>query len=66
MKVFIILAVDDTIMPRMTSREPKRATYLRPRRSERDPTKGHTPARASRFARMNQIQLYIGLAVSKE
>ena len=50
-KTFMVLAVLDTIRPRHTSVAPRIATYRRPSRSDRLPTNGQIPARASRFAR---------------
>lgn len=50
-KVFMVLAVLDTINPRHTSVAPRIATYRRPSKSDRLPTNGHIPARASKFAR---------------
>lgn len=50
-KVFMVLAVLDTIRPRHTSVAPMIATYRRPSRSDRLPTNGQIPARASKFAR---------------
>ena len=51
MKMFISFAVELTIIPSIMKAAPMRATYLRPRRSEREPTNGHTPARARRLAK---------------
>lgn len=59
----MVLAVEQTTIPSMINRAPIKATYRRPIRSERDPTKGQTPARASRFARTNQIQLHHSLSI---
>jgi hypothetical protein len=53
----MILAVELTTTPIMTSPDPNKATYRRPIRSDREPTKGQTPARASKLASTNQIHL---------
>lgn len=57
MKTFMFLAVEQTIIPMTVSPAPERATYRRPIRSEIAPTKGHTAARASKFASTNQTHL---------
>lgn len=51
MSVFIVFAVLLTIVPMQTSEAPMMATERRPIKSEREPTNGHIPARARRFAR---------------
>lgn len=51
MKMFMVFAVVHTIIPMTTSEAPMMATYRRPIKSESDPTKGQTPARANKFAR---------------
>jgi hypothetical protein len=65
----MVCAVEQTIIPSITRKEPNNATYLRPIRSDKEPTKGQIPASASRFARTNQIQLQsnsqYGLLASK-
>lgn len=38
MKIFMVCAVEQTIMPNRTNDAPIKATYRRPRRSESDPT----------------------------
>jgi hypothetical protein len=55
MKMPIVCAVPQMIMAMMSKVEPPRATYLLPIRSEMEPTKGHMAAKASRYARTNQI-----------
>jgi hypothetical protein len=57
MKIFMVCAVEEIIIPRMRKQAPEIATYRRPIRSERAPTKGHMAARESKFARTNQIHL---------
>ena len=59
MKMFILCAVDATVTPTMIKVAPSMATYRRPMRSEREPTKGHTAARARRLARTNQVHLSV-------
>ena len=54
MKTFMLCAVEATITPRITKHEPRIATYRRPKRSEREPTKGQTAARAKRLAKTCQ------------
>ena len=56
MKVFIVCAVLATIMPKTRKVAPPRATYLLPKRSDSDPTKGQTDANASRLPRTNHVQ----------
>lgn len=51
MKMFMLCAVDDTIIPIMIKHAPSIATYLRPMRSDIEPTKGQTAARARRLPR---------------
>ena len=51
MKTFILCAVEDTIIPTMSMVAPKIETYRRPIRSEREPTKGQTAAKARRLAK---------------
>lgn len=55
MKMFMVCAVEQTIIPKMRKQAPIMATQRRPTMSEIDPTNGQTAARDSRFARMNQI-----------
>ena len=50
MKLFIVCAVEATIIPRTKKVAPIKATYRRPIRSDSDPTNGQTDARARRFA----------------
>ena len=54
MKMFIVWAVEQMIMPRITNTVPAIATYRLPHKSDRDPVKGHTAARARRLASTNQ------------
>jgi hypothetical protein len=42
-------------MPMIIRLAPSKATYLRPRRSESEPTKGQTAARAKRFASICRV-----------
>ena len=49
MKMFMLCAVEATITPRMIKHAPSIATYRRPMRSEREPTKGQTAAKARRL-----------------
>lgn len=51
MKTFMVLAVLAITIAIQMKVAPMRATYRRPIKSERDPTKGQTPARARRLAR---------------
>ena len=50
MKIFIVCAVEETIIPSTMKDAPIKATYRRPIRSERDPTNGQTAANARRLA----------------
>lgn len=59
MKMFIVFAVEQTIMPRTMNAAPVRATYLRPIKSDNAPTNGHTAARARRFASTNHTHLSV-------
>ena len=56
MNGFIAFAVEHTIMPIIMSIDPMMDTQRLPKRSDSAPTNGQTAARASRFARTNQIQ----------
>ncbi len=51
MKIFMVWAVEQTIMPITMNAAPMMATYRRPIKSDREPTNGHTAARARRLAR---------------
>lgn len=51
MNGFMAFAVDETIIPTTTNIAPMIATHRRPMISDMDPTNGHTPARAKRYAR---------------
>lgn len=53
--MFILWAVEHTIIPRTINEAPTMATYRRPIRSEIAPTKGHIAARESKFAKTNHI-----------
>jgi hypothetical protein len=55
MKVFIDFAVLAIITPRQTREAPPMHTYLRPNKSESEPTKGQTAASARRFPRTLEI-----------
>ena len=57
MNVFIVCAVEHTIIPMTMNIPPAMATYLRPIKSEMAPTNGQTAARASRLASTNQTHL---------
>ena len=59
MKVFIVCAVEQTIMPRTMKLAPPIATYRRPNKSDSAPTNGQTAAKASKFARMNHTHLSV-------
>lgn len=48
MKIFMVFAVPQMIMAMMSKAEPPNATYRLPIKSEMEPTKGQTAARASR------------------
>lgn len=50
MKMFMVCAVLETIIPRIKNTAPVNATYRRPIRSDNDPTNGQTAAKASRLA----------------
>ena len=54
MKTFISCAVEATIIPTMSMDAPIIATYRRPMRSEREPTKGQMDAKARRLAKTCQ------------
>jgi hypothetical protein len=56
-KIFMVCAVEEIIIPKIRNEAPTIATYRRPIRSEIAPTKGHTAASERRFARTNQIHL---------
>jgi hypothetical protein len=49
-KLFMLVAVDATIMPRRSNPAPMSATQRRPRRLDSEPTNGRTAASASKFA----------------
>lgn len=51
MKIFMVCAVDDIMVPSMINNAPASATYRRPSKSESEPTNGQIAARARRFAR---------------
>ena len=51
MKMFMLCAVDEMIIPSTMNPAPIMATQRRPIKSEREPTKGHIAASARRFAR---------------
>ncbi len=51
MKMFMVCAVLETIIPRIRNAAPINATYRRPIRSDREPTNGQTAANASKLAR---------------
>ena len=59
MKMFMLCAVDAIVTPTMIKIAPIIATYRRPIRSEREPTKGQTAASARRLARTNQVHLSV-------
>lgn len=59
MKMFMVFAVEATIIPRMTRHAPSIATYRRPIRSDMEPTNGHTAARASRLPSTNHVHLSV-------
>lgn len=60
MKMFIVWAVEQTIMPMTMKVAPMRATYRRPIKSEREPTNGQTAASARRLARTWTCQSCVG------
>lgn len=64
MKTFMVCAVVQTIMPMTTREAPMIATYRRPIKSESEPTKGHTPARARRFPSTCILFSHIRLVLS--
>jgi len=51
MKMFMVCAVLETIIPRIRNPAPINATYRRPIKSDKDPTNGLTAANASKLAR---------------
>lgn len=59
MKMFMLCAVDATVTPTMIKTAPIMATYRRPIKSDREPTKGQTAASARRLARTNQVHLSV-------
>ncbi len=52
--MFMLWAVDATIVPTIIKLAPKIATLRRPIKSDIEPTKGQTAANARRFAITNQ------------
>lgn len=53
----MLCAVEATIIPKMIKEAPRIATYRRPMRSDMDPTKGQTAARASKLPSTNHVHL---------
>jgi len=56
MRLFMLVAVDATIMPITSSPAPMSATQRRPRRSDNEPTNGHMAASANILPRTNQTK----------